>query len=84
MDAATDLNARRDRVIRAAGCTPLTQPPAVGETVLHLSLPDCRLSMRSVSAVRDHRPVDGTPTKNAIVEFVGGDWDFYWNLYEGD
>lgn len=84
MDAAPAMNARRDRVIRAAGCTPLTQPPAVGETVLHLSLPDCRLSMRSVSAVRDHRPVGGTPTKNAIVEFVGGDWDYYWNLYEGD
>lgn len=79
---AEQMNARRDANL--AGYTRLAAPPSVGETVIHAPCPDYRPTMRTVVAVRDHRPVDGTPTKNAIVEFVGGEWAYWWNLYEGD
>ena len=79
---AEQMNARRDANL--AGYTRLAAPPSVGETVIHASFPDYLATMRTVGAVRDHRPVEGAPEKNAIVEFIGGEWEFWWNLYEGD
>lgn len=79
---AVSMNARRD--VRLAGYIPLSAPPRVGATIVIANPPDWRPTMVTVAAVRDHRPVDGPPERDAVVELHDGTWDFWWNCYEGD
>lgn len=63
----------------------LTAPPKVGDkvaVVMHSGQWSAPRMVRksTVVAVRDHKPIDGTDERNALVDLADGSTEFWWNL----